>query len=200
MNVSIGIDIGGTKCALSVGACATDSVRILHREEFPTKGKSWREVLEEFGKRMDLYLSAPRREGAPGTVPDVAGRMRICTLRWAGSLSQFQTPAGMRKPQRSFTAARNASSSGRAPGFSAERRMADKMVCNLFIIIIVFVLQNRQYIIKKISRFSNLIIFLSLIQNKTLPFCNLLFFLLCILSKFYGISIFCGIIGILSLL
>ena len=71
MNVSIGIDIGGTKCALSVGACAADEVRILHREEFPTKGKSWQEVLEEFGKRMDLYLSAPRREGAPGTVKKI---------------------------------------------------------------------------------------------------------------------------------
>ena len=40
MNVSIGIDIGGTKCALSVGECAVDSVKILHREEFPTKGLS----------------------------------------------------------------------------------------------------------------------------------------------------------------
>lgn len=36
--ISIGIDIGGTKCALSVGVCTTDAVRILHREEFPTKG------------------------------------------------------------------------------------------------------------------------------------------------------------------
>lgn len=36
--ISIGIDIGGTKCALSVGECSTDSVKILHREEFPTKG------------------------------------------------------------------------------------------------------------------------------------------------------------------
>jgi len=42
MNVSIGIDIGGTKCALSVGECSADSVKILHREEF--------------GKRIDAYL------------------------------------------------------------------------------------------------------------------------------------------------
>ena len=49
MTVSIGIDIGGTKCALSVGACSTDAVKILHREEFPTKGLGWQEVLEEFG-------------------------------------------------------------------------------------------------------------------------------------------------------
>ena len=53
MNVSIGIDIGGTKCALSVGECSADAVKILHREEFPTKGLSWQEVLEEFGKRIE---------------------------------------------------------------------------------------------------------------------------------------------------
>jgi len=49
---SIGIDIGGTKCALSFGECAPDSVKILHREEFPTKGLSWQEVLEEFNRRI----------------------------------------------------------------------------------------------------------------------------------------------------
>ena len=52
MTVSIGIDIGGTKCALSVGACAADAVKILHREEFPTKGLRWQEVLEEFNRRI----------------------------------------------------------------------------------------------------------------------------------------------------
>ena len=56
MNVSIGIDIGGTKCALSVGECTTDSVRILHREEFPTKGLSWQEVLEEFDEEIFLPM------------------------------------------------------------------------------------------------------------------------------------------------
>ena len=64
MGVSIGIDIGGTKCALSVGACAADAVKILHREEFPTKGKSWREVLEEFGKRMDALLLGSGKDSA----------------------------------------------------------------------------------------------------------------------------------------
>ena len=53
MSVSIGIDIGGTKCALSVGECSADAVKILHREEFPTKGMTWQEVLEEFGKRIE---------------------------------------------------------------------------------------------------------------------------------------------------
>ena len=52
MGVSIGIDIGGTKCALSVGACTADEVKILHREEFPTKGKSWQEVLEAFASKV----------------------------------------------------------------------------------------------------------------------------------------------------
>ena len=48
MDVSVGIDIGGTKCALSVGDGAADMVKILHREEFPTTGLSWRQVLEAF--------------------------------------------------------------------------------------------------------------------------------------------------------
>ena len=64
MQVSIGIDIGGTKCAFSVGACSADAVKILHREEFPTKGLTWQEVLEEFGKRIDT-LTAAQPESAP---------------------------------------------------------------------------------------------------------------------------------------
>ena len=65
MNISIGIDIGGTKCALSVGECTTDSVRILHREEFPTKGLSWQEVLEGFGKRIDRFLTSGQETASP---------------------------------------------------------------------------------------------------------------------------------------
>ncbi len=60
MNVSIGIDIGGTKCALSVGECTADAVKILHREEFPTAGLSWRQVLDAFAVRIDAYLNAQR--------------------------------------------------------------------------------------------------------------------------------------------
>ena len=55
MNVSVGIDIGGTKCALSVGDCSDGGVKILHREEFPTAGKSWQEVLEEFARRIEAW-------------------------------------------------------------------------------------------------------------------------------------------------
>ena len=70
MNVSIGIDIGGTKCALSVGECSADAVKILHREEFPTKGLSWQEVLEEFGKRIE-NLPARRGEDAADTIRNI---------------------------------------------------------------------------------------------------------------------------------
>ena len=56
MTVSIGIDIGGTKCALSVGECSADAVKILHREEFPTKGMTWQEVLEEFVSRINRTI------------------------------------------------------------------------------------------------------------------------------------------------
>ncbi len=58
MNVSIGLDIGGTKCALSVGRNTADSVEILHREEFPTAGLSWQQVLEAFAARLDAYLAS----------------------------------------------------------------------------------------------------------------------------------------------
>ena len=42
---SFGLDIGGTKCAVSVGNVTDTDITILHREEFPTAGKSWQEVL-----------------------------------------------------------------------------------------------------------------------------------------------------------
>ena len=71
VSVSIGIDIGGTKCALSVGECAADAVKILHREEFPTKGKSWREVLEEFGKRMDRLVTSGRETASPFSIANI---------------------------------------------------------------------------------------------------------------------------------
>ena len=59
MNISVGLDIGGTKCAISTGECTADSIRILSREEFPTAGLSWREVLEEFARRIEaLGLSS----------------------------------------------------------------------------------------------------------------------------------------------
>ena len=71
MNISIGIDIGGTKCALSVGECSSDAVKILHREEFPTKGMAWQEVLEEFGKRIDGFLSRGEDAASTATVKNI---------------------------------------------------------------------------------------------------------------------------------
>jgi len=71
VNVSIGIDIGGTKCALSVGECSADSVKILHREEFATKGLSWQEVLEEFGKRIDKFLTSGWEAASPLAVTNI---------------------------------------------------------------------------------------------------------------------------------
>jgi len=52
MGYSIGLDIGGTKCAISVGNVTPEGVRILHREEFPTAGKSWREVLDVYTEKI----------------------------------------------------------------------------------------------------------------------------------------------------
>ena len=49
----VGLDIGGTKCAVSMGDSEGDSIRILSREEFPTAGLSWRQVLEEFARRTN---------------------------------------------------------------------------------------------------------------------------------------------------
>ena len=58
MDVSIGLDVGGTKCAISVGDCSADSIKILSREEFPTAGLSWRQVLDEFARRIDRVVSS----------------------------------------------------------------------------------------------------------------------------------------------
>jgi glucokinase len=50
MKISIGFDVGGTKCAMSVGECAEDSVKIIRREEFPTAGLTWQQTLERFAE------------------------------------------------------------------------------------------------------------------------------------------------------
>ena len=38
MKLKIGLDIGGTKCAISTGECEYGAIKILSREEFPTAG------------------------------------------------------------------------------------------------------------------------------------------------------------------
>lgn len=56
--MNIGLDIGGTKCAISTGECSDGAIKILSREEFPTAGLSWRQVLEEFARRIDELASS----------------------------------------------------------------------------------------------------------------------------------------------
>ena len=53
--MNIGLDIGGTKCAISTGECVDGAIKILSREEFPTGGLSWRQVLEEFARRIENH-------------------------------------------------------------------------------------------------------------------------------------------------
>ncbi len=54
--MKIGIDIGGTKCAISAGESCDGALRILSREEFPTAGLPWRKVLEEFAARVEKLM------------------------------------------------------------------------------------------------------------------------------------------------
>ena len=58
MKLKIGLDIGGTKCAISTGECEDGAIKILSREEFPTAGLSWRQVLEEFACRIERIVSS----------------------------------------------------------------------------------------------------------------------------------------------
>ena len=57
MKLKIGLDIGGTKCAISTGECEDGAIKILSREEFPTSGLSWQQVLDEFARRIELQTS-----------------------------------------------------------------------------------------------------------------------------------------------
>lgn len=58
MEISVGLDIGGTKCAISTGECSDDSIKVLSREEFPTAGLTWRQVLDEFERRIGEAVAA----------------------------------------------------------------------------------------------------------------------------------------------
>ena len=64
--MTVGLDIGGTKCAISTGESADGKIKILSREEFPTAGLSWQQVLEEFARRIDAITSVPH---SPFPVP-----------------------------------------------------------------------------------------------------------------------------------
>ena len=56
--MTVGLDIGGTKCAISTGESADGRIKILSREEFPTAGLSWRQVLDEFARRIENRRAA----------------------------------------------------------------------------------------------------------------------------------------------
>ena len=58
MKLKIGLDIGGTKCAISTGECEDGAIKILSREEFPTARLSWQQVLEEFACRIERIVSS----------------------------------------------------------------------------------------------------------------------------------------------
>ena len=58
MKLKIGLDIGGTKCAISSGVSCDGKIDILSREEFPTAGLSWQQVLDEFAKRIEKLLDS----------------------------------------------------------------------------------------------------------------------------------------------
>ena len=58
MKLKIGLDIGGTKCAISTGECADGAIKILSREEFPTAGLSWQQVLDEFAARIEKLINS----------------------------------------------------------------------------------------------------------------------------------------------
>ena len=57
MGIKVGLDIGGTKCAISAGESEGGTIKILSREEFPTAGLSWHQVLDEFSRRIENHLT-----------------------------------------------------------------------------------------------------------------------------------------------
>lgn len=67
--MKIGLDIGGTKCAISAGEEDGGDLKILLREEFPTAGLSWRQVLEEFARRIEAVSLRFPNSGSPSPVP-----------------------------------------------------------------------------------------------------------------------------------
>ena len=76
MKRSIGLDIGGTKCAITVGEIDGDDIKIVHREEFPTAGLTWQQVLAEFAARITRTLNDsiafPANKGVLGSVSDLS--------------------------------------------------------------------------------------------------------------------------------
>ena len=57
MGIKVGLDIGGTKCAISAGESEGGAIKILSREEFPTAGLFWHQVLDEFSSRIEKLVN-----------------------------------------------------------------------------------------------------------------------------------------------
>ena len=67
--MNIGLDIGGTKCAISTGESSNGAIKILSREEFPTAGLTWHQVLDEFARRIEALTSPSPVPHSPFPVP-----------------------------------------------------------------------------------------------------------------------------------
>lgn len=53
----VGLDIGGTKCAVCVGKVDDGGIGIVSREEFPTAGLPWQDVLGKFAAMIEAAAS-----------------------------------------------------------------------------------------------------------------------------------------------
>ena len=80
MKLKIGLDIGGTKCAISTGECEDGAIKILSREEFPTAGLSWQQVLEEFACRIEHLQVGERQAEEPVDEHDGSGHGHLAYL------------------------------------------------------------------------------------------------------------------------
>lgn len=59
MKYVVGIDIGGTKCAVTLGECTPEGdLNILDKKRFPTGERAWQNVLEDFFAATDQILAA----------------------------------------------------------------------------------------------------------------------------------------------
>ena len=69
----IGLDIGGTKCAATLGA-GGETIRILKKEQFLTKGLSPQSVLQRFSRFIDECLQDYKVQGiGKGLLSDQSG-------------------------------------------------------------------------------------------------------------------------------
>ncbi|MDD3108204.1 MAG: ROK family protein [Alistipes sp.] len=57
MNYLVGIDIGGTKCAVVLGRKTTEGIEILAKERFPTERQGYATVIDRFFLEVDQLLS-----------------------------------------------------------------------------------------------------------------------------------------------